>query len=279
MNLFKKVLEVTKIDIDDKKSKLRRGQVIGFRGVREGLGTTILATHCAYRLASAGISVCYLDLDFSYPNTLFSTVKTQSILKKWNNSRENINVILNRTNLSTNLSYVGAQSVNSIIEFMPLRIDLEYVSQKEELLNILISELRLKFDVIIVDIISDLRNIEASKTIPLCDEVLTLSTYDDGCINKLQKDKALTSGLIEPKLMSTLVHVNDHYSVKPAYEKINPEFNCIAEISKSSVMAVSLFNGKIENAADELGIEEYNQLTYYTGVMNIIKYLNGGEDV
>lgn len=277
MNLLQKVLKTTKIDPIIEYTSVGKNKVIGFRGVRENLGTSLFLLHCALELAEQDLHVCIVDLDFNNPNPLLSTTKTANILLKWNNSRENINNIVNKTLYTPNLSYVGTSSASNIIDFVPMKIDKAYIAQKAEVIKTMFDELKEKFDVVLVDLCPDIRLVEVYIPLQLCDHVITLTGYDRQCLNKLQKDFSIASGFIKDENMCTLVHVTDMMELDGNYHKVNNKFNKIASISKSKNIAERgiLTNIKIPKNLNNVG--DYDEHLYYKGVKDVVAFLKGEE--
>lgn len=276
MSLFRRVLESTKIEPDIQAKQLALGKVIGFRGVRENLGTTTLMTHVARELESKGYDVCVLDLDFNSPNPLMCPNKCNSFLKKWNYSKSSVNDVYNKSKVSGNITYIGASEENSIIEFLPTFVNVEYLNQKAELFEILFNELKMHFDVILVDMVPDLRNIEVTKVLGYCNEVITTTAYDKICLSKLQRDTAVLSGIGGKQKTTTLVQITEFVEIDNInLSDLNPDYKKIATVYKSSNIAQELIDGKVKLATEAVRIKDYNEHMYYKGVLDIVKYLEG----
>lgn len=277
MNLFQKILKTTKIDPIVEYTSVGKNKVIGFRGVRENLGTSLFLLHCALEMVEQDLHVCIVDLDFNNPNPLLSSTKISDISQKWNNSRENINNVINKTSLSANISYVGTSIASNIVDFVPMKIDKGYIVQKSEVIRSMFEELKEKFDVVLVDLCPDIRLVEVYLPLQFCDHVVTLTSYDRQCLNKLQKDFSVTSGYVKDENMCTLVHVMDMMETIGNYDKVNSKFNKIASISKSKNIAERSIRGSIKVPSNINNVGDYDEHIYYKGVKDVVAFLKGEE--
>lgn len=275
MGVLKKFLQDTKIEPIIESKAVHNKKIIGFRGVRDNLGTTTLLTHVALNLAAKGMLVCVVDMDFNTPNPILSTRKTYSILSKWSNSRENINSIINKTDLHPNISYVGPDITCSIMDFLPLKVDKAYLLQKQEVVLKIFEELSEKFDIILVDIPPDIRQVEVFYPLMYCDEVFTLTQYDYPSLNKLQKDYATCVGLVDDKKMTTLIHVNTIIPTLESYCDVNKDFVILTKIAHSADIAEKSLRKIIQNPTDVNNVSGVDEFIYFAGIKCIVDYLLG----
>ena len=272
MKVFNKVLEATKIEPIIIEQSLGKGKVIGFRGVRDGVGTTSLLSHVASELDNEDIKVCVLDLDFQAPNPLMSSVKTQSILKRLNHAGEPLSNIINKAVCNNSICYVGPSLKESVIDYLPVHMDSIYIEQRNDILKSLIDELSERFDVILVDIPSDLRMAESVLSLTLCDLVITVTLCDSACVTKLQRDNAILFNIVKKSSYTDLVQVDNMFELDIDFKEYG-DFNKIAKIATSGNIAENMLRGKIGVASKCENIKDYNERIYYTGVMNIVNYL------
>lgn len=277
--MLKDVLNHFKITPTMTKKSVPKGNVFGFRGVRENLGTTSFLNHCAIELASRDYSVCILDFDFSTPNDLFSTTKTVSILRRLNNMHENISTLFNKGNQGFgSITYIGSNYTNSILEFLPLRVDPAYIDSRYQNITEIIEQIKEQFDIILIDMPADLRFVEAFQSFFFCNDVFTLCCYDRPCLSKLQKDKALCSDLFDSKLISTIIHVDNLYIAEPNYKSLDSEFKLLTTISTSKALATMLVQNEYKVASKQQKIRDYEQYVYYHGVLDVVNYMLSKED-
>lgn len=246
-------------------------KVIGFRGVRDNIGTTSLLTYIAnYYATVQNLTVCVIDLDYQTPNHFLSNDKSFNILKKLSNSRESIVNILNKTSLSGNLSYIGAPLISSIYDFLPLKVDTQYVESYCATICQIIDEVKPKFDLVLVDIPSDLQNIAAFAAVSYCNRVFTLSYFDNICISKLQKDFGLINSSAPIDNMTTLIHVNDLYEISSDYSVIDERFKSIATLYRSKNVAETYAASTLLPLSSAIRSKDYNELMYYKGIQQIL---------
>lgn len=278
MGIFNRVLKATKIEPTVDSFTLAKGKVIGFRGVRDGIGTSTLIAHIASELDRRGLQVCVVDLDFQCPNPLMSTTKTESILKKLNHSLEPISNILNRAEYNSAVYYVGSLLSEPIVNYLPVVADSIFVKQRSESISQIIKELSDRFGVILVDIPSDLRTVEAITALNICEEVITLTLCDDACITKLQKDNAILFGIVPETSYTDIVRMDDMFELEVNFKEYGG-LNMVTRLARSRNIAESLIKGDVKIASEHQGVRDYNEKTYYSGVNKIIEFLAGGRGI
>ena len=138
-------------------------QIIGFKGVVEGVGTSTLVANTAIALASLGLTVCVVDTSILAP--------VQDVLLKSNyvgNNVEEKNRLdwfdmpytklspLHSSSISKNISILSFYGKNRGIT------DILSTNDSSALVEIAFSELHNKFDIILVDCCSELSSINTA---------------------------------------------------------------------------------------------------------------------
>lgn len=250
--------------------------VVGFRGVREGLGTTTLLNHVALSIASKNVTVCVLDLDFAFPNLVFSTPKTFSILTKLNRQQENVMNIINSTDYSS-ISYVGPNINETILDYLPMLVDESYLNARGQVLATLIGELTKKFDVVLVDIPSDIRVPEGALIMEYCDIVYTVCKVGQAYVGKLQRDTAILSSMLSDKATLNIINVYEGIEGEEIYKAVSKEARLITDFAFSVSIAEVSINNKINHLKKSGNCDSLDEIMYYTAVRDIISDLRSEE--
>lgn len=251
--------------------------VIGFRGVREGLGTTTLLNHIAVAIAAKNVSVCVLDLDFACPDQVFSNAKTFSISAKLNRQSESIMNIINSTDYSS-VSYVGPNINETILDYLPMLIDEAYLNGRGQVLATLIGELTKKFDAVLVDIPSDIRVPEGTLAMEYCDIVYTLCKVNQTYVGKLQRDAAILSSMLGDKAALNIINVYEDIEGAEVYKSVSKDTRLVTDMAFSMSIATASLNSKINHVKKSESCDSLEEIMYYTAIRDIINDLRSEEE-
>lgn len=278
---FKDKLKGLKIDpVIETSDAFSRNNVTGFRGVRENIGTTTLLTHVAVELAGQGYSVCIADLDFQSPNSFFSKSDNYTILDKINNTSLNIMNIVNKTSYK-NLSYIGARPQEQIATYLPLIVDDKFIEERRNMFSKFFEDLQTKFEVVLVDIPSDLRLAESVFGLQDCKLVFTLSQFDLPCTSKMIKDNMLLTDVVPGDKLYNVVNVSTPMEEGSNYSTIDSRIKLIADIQMSRTVYDDSANRRVERnrvGSNILsGSRDKNEHYYFKGIEEIIDFMKGGD--
>ena len=142
--------------------------IVGFKGIKDGLGTSTIVANTAVALAEMGAKVCVVDTSILYPcqDILLDTDYRDSELNKrrdWFDmgiSKESVLHISKRNSSISVLSFVGRSVV-----------DLLGTQDTSELVELAFGQLVTNFDILLVDLCSELSRINTT-AMQLCQKVV-----------------------------------------------------------------------------------------------------------
>lgn len=127
-------------------------KIIGFKGIKDGLGTSVIVANTAIAIAKLGLNVCVVDTSFLNPSqdVLLNTNYKDYDMKKrldWLDMGFTNQTVLHQSKIDSKISVLSMQDRN-IIDLLSTRDDASLVS-------LAFDQLQTKYDVILVDICSE----------------------------------------------------------------------------------------------------------------------------
>ena len=142
--------------------------IVGFKGVKSGLGTSTIVANTAVALAELGVKVCVVDTSILYPcqdillNTNYRDLEPEKRLDWFNLglAKDTVLHISKRNNGISVLSFMGRTVV-----------DMLGTMDTSELVELAFDQLVTKYDIILVDLCEELSRINTT-AMQLCQRVI-----------------------------------------------------------------------------------------------------------
>lgn len=133
-------------------------QIVAFRGVRDGLGTSLIVSNVALALATLGLRVCVLDTSMLRPTQdLYLRTDLRDRDEKvldWFDMNFTDKNVLNTSKIDSNISVLSFTDRNIV--------DMLSTADTEELVITAYKELTEKFDIVLVDICNEPTSVSTS---------------------------------------------------------------------------------------------------------------------
>lgn len=142
--------------------------VVGFKGVKDGLGTSTIVANVAIALAEMGVKVCVVDTSILYPcqdmllNTNYHDDDRSNRLD-WFDMGLSKSSVLHISKLNPSISVLSFQG-RTIVDMLGTQ-------DTEELVELAFDQLASRFDIVLVDICSETSRIAVS-SMQLCQKVI-----------------------------------------------------------------------------------------------------------
>lgn len=134
-------------------------QIVGFKGVRAGIGTSTIVSYVAQSLAKVGVKVCVLDTSIMHP--------TQDIYLKRDTSKDEEGKVYDWFDMPyVEDNVLGVSKLSNNISILSFRnrtiVDMLSISDNADLVLYALEELKGKYDIILVDLCDEPTSITAT---------------------------------------------------------------------------------------------------------------------
>ena len=237
--------------------------VYAFRGISQGIGTSTLVANVALAIAEAGLTVCVIDPSILHP--------VQDVLLKTPESDMSVENIGNRLDWFdmpyTKKSPLHVSKFNKNISVLSFKgksrsvVDLLSISDSASLVELALTELHNKFDIILIDACDETSSVntaclqQAQQVIQVWNDSETvLSCLDDSITNAITLSCPLDK-------MRYVVYSKLCRNVNVNMDKLLEQYRvkCIAKSYASEEIQTLLTTGKtlFQYASSDKTVEEY----------------------
>lgn len=237
-------------------------KVIGFRGVRDGLGTSLFVSNLAVALASQGMKICVVDTSMLYPvqDTYLKTkIKyfgaNESEVRDWFDLMYDDKDVLNITD-----TYPGVV----VLSFTGRNLtDLTSISDTLELGQAAIDKVSPKFDLVLVDIANEYTSVGLA-AMQACDVIYQVLSNDraslisfDAFVSNMLTQAIPYNKMQQVILLSTIDGIMQSQSIDDVLKKYG--FVEVARVGLSEVIASENAVGRLAVTTKKIheDIEEY----------------------
>lgn len=237
-------------------------KVIGFRGVRDGLGTSLFVSNLAVALASQGMKICVVDTSMLYPvqDTYLKTkIKyfgaNESEVRDWFDLMYDDKDVLNITD-----AYPGVV----VLSFTGRNLtDLTSISDTLELGQAAIDKVSPKFDLVLVDIANEYTSVGLA-AMQACDVIYQVLSNDraslvsfDAFVSNMLTQAIPYNKMQQVILLSTIDGIMQSQSIDDVLKKYG--FIEVARVGLSEVIASENAVGRLAVTTKKIheDIEEY----------------------
>lgn len=231
-------------------------QIVGFKGVKDGVGCSTIVANTALALARLGVSVCVVDTSIMYPSQ--DILLKTNYQDKINNDKEN--EILDWFAMGiTQESVLNTSTINrkvSVLSFQNRTLtDLLGMRDSADLVHLAFAQLTTRFDVILVDLSGEPSKI-AMTAMQLSQKVLQVWNNDETVLRSVER--FLTNNAImtcsKDKMRYVIINM-DHRDVPTNWGDLLKKYDLreltrcprSMEISRMCVAGTTLFNAATTN--------------------------------